>query len=54
MAENEKRCGNCAFYESNSADEGIGKCHFNAPLPSGKKEISPDFGNGPKWTPKVE
>ena len=34
MTENEKRCENCEFYESSSADEDIGKCHFNAPLPS--------------------
>ena len=42
MTENEKRCENCEFYESNSADEGIGKCHFNTPLPSPKHPMLND------------
>jgi hypothetical protein len=39
MAKNERRCENCEFYEIDSSDEGIGRCHFNAPLPSPKNPM---------------
>jgi len=42
MAENEKRCKNCEFYDITSSVEGNGQCRFSAPLPTIKSAMMSD------------
>ena len=54
MAENEKRCENCDFYNGNSAVWDKGECRFNAPLPSPKHPMLNDkfYKDAPlNWPP---
>ena len=36
MGNKEKRCRSCEYFESKNSKESLGKCHFNAPMPSHK------------------